>query len=42
MLIKDNKCTQMCAQMYTSGNYVKVLPMVSKSQVGQSLQDFAE
>lgn len=36
--IKGNKC----AQIYCGGNYVKILPMVSKSQVGTSLQEFAD
>ena len=36
--IKGNKC----AQVYCSGNFLKVQPMVSKSHVGQSLQDFAD
>lgn len=35
--IKGNKC----AQIFCSGNYLKVHPMVSKSQVGIALQDFA-
>ena len=36
--IKGNRC----AQLYCSGNFVKVLPMKAKSHVGQSLQDFAD
>jgi hypothetical protein len=36
--IKGNKC----AQVYCGNNYVKVLPMVSKSHVGISLQDFVD
>jgi len=36
--LKGNKC----AQVYSSNNFIKVLPMVSKSQVGVSLQDFAD
>ena len=38
MSIKGNKC----AQVYCGNNYVKVLPMVSKSHVGISLQDFVD
>jgi hypothetical protein len=37
-LIKGNKC----AQVYCGGNYVKILPMVSKGHVGVSLQEFAD
>ena len=36
--LKGNKC----AQVYSSNNFIKVLPMVSKSQVGISLQEFAD
>jgi hypothetical protein len=35
---KGNKC----AQVYSSNKFIKVLPMVLKSQVGMSLQDFAD
>jgi hypothetical protein len=36
--IKGNKC----AQLFTSANFIKIYPMVSKSQVGTALQDFAD
>ena len=36
--IKGNKC----AQLFTSGNFIKMYPMTTKSHVGVALQDFAD